>query len=128
MGMSVLLYIIIVCCLLTGFIGLFVRNRFAMGRDSRKEFKAVAERIAFALLKAKENPSPHAKWPDEEDLFLLRNMVSAWRRHSFDDARNRFKQIQYQNTQKDAMGNSFYENEAPIVEAIERLMTFVRRK
>lgn len=126
--MSVPLYITIASSLLTGLIGLFVGNRLAIGRDRRKEFNAVAERIGFTLLKLKEQPSPCANWPDEADMFLLRTMLPAWHRCRFDDALNEFKRVHHQNSQQDAIGSSIYENIAPIVNALEQLMTFVKRK
>jgi len=127
--MPVPIHITVASSLATGLIGLFVGNWLAIGRDKRKEFNAIAERITIVLLNAREQLYPDAKWPDKIDIHFFREALPFWRRRRFDAALCTYKQAHGDdNTTEDEYGDISYKDTKLVAHCIDRLLKFTRKK
>jgi len=127
--MPVPIHITVASSLATGLIGLFVGNWLAIGRDKRKEFNCIAERITIALLKARESPSPYDEWPDKMDIHFFREALPFWRRRRFDAALCTWKQAHADdNTTQGKHGDISYKDTNLVVHSIDRLLKLTRKK
>ena len=128
--MPVPIYVAVASSLATGLIGLLVGNRLAIGRDKRKEFNALAERITIVLLNARRSLSPDAEWPDEVNIHFFREALPFWRRRRFDAALCRYNQAHSDDntTTEDEYGDISYKDTNLVAHCIDRLLKFTRKK
>ena len=115
--------------LASGLIGLLVGNRLAIGRDKRKEFNTIAERITIVLLNAREQLYPDAEWPKKIDIHYFREALPFWKRRRFDAALSAYKQAHgNDNTIEDEYGDISYKDTRLLTHCIDRLLKFTRKK
>jgi len=127
--MPVPIHIAVASSLATGLIGLFFGNWLAIGRDKRKEFNAIAERITIVLLKAREWLSPSAEWPDKMDIHFFREALPFWKRRRFDAALYAYKQTNGEdNTTEDEYGCISYKDTSLVAHRIDKLLELTRKK
>ena len=113
--------------LVTGLIGLLVGNRLAIGRDRRKEFNSLAERIRIQLLREKEGPSPNSAIPDKVTFMLFRERLPFWKRRAFDRALQNYQNSKKeQNWERDQYGSVSYKDQTLIIHSIEALLNIIK--
>lgn len=128
--MPVPIHIAVASSLATGLIGLLVGNRLAIGRDKRKEFNAIAERITIVLFNARESPSPSDEWLNKMDIHFFREALSFWRRRNFDAALRAYKQAcgDDNNTTEDKYGDISYKDTDLVAHCVGRLPRLTRKR
>lgn len=127
--MTVSIYLTAIISLATGLIGLLVGNWQAIGRDKRKEFNAIAERITIVLLKAREQLSPYAEWPDKMDIHFFREALPSLRRRRFDAVLRTYKQVHDDvKSTEDEYGSTSYKNTNLVANCIDRLLRLTRQR
>jgi len=126
---TVSIYATAIISLVTGLIGLLVGNWQAIGRDKRKEFNAIAERITIVLLKARERLSPRSEWPNKKDIHFFREALPFWRRRRFDAALRAYIQAHGDvKSAEDEYGDTSYANTSLIAQCIDRLMKLSKKR
>ena len=127
--MPIPIHIAVASSLATGLIGLLVGNRLAIGRDKRKEFNAIAERITIVLVKARESLSPSDEWPNKMDIHFFREALPFWRRRCFDAALCAYRQTGGDdNTTEDEYGDISYKDTTIVAHRIDRLLKLTKKR
>jgi hypothetical protein len=109
--------------------GGFIGHWLSIGRDKRKEFNAVAERVYLALEMERSAKSPAVKGPSREDFLRLRRCLPLWSRRSFERTLSKYEES------KDAKAqfvtnpdDPIYHNPDILVAAIDDLLAYTKHK
>ena len=104
---------------ITFLVGGLLGNRYAIGRDRRKEFNEVADEIALSLIKKKEGAVQKLIWsgPTNDQLENLKRRSSFFKRKSVKRACTQYiNAITNLDNQKSGSGGQpFYKNSDKIV-------------
>lgn len=112
--------------------GLIIGNWLAIGRDKRKEFNQIADKVCLALKKQKqrvEENSAVVTRPEENDLEKLKRRISIFKKKSFEESLNRYiDATSSKNWKQDEYGQPFYKDSQKVIQSIEDLLSYTKRK
>lgn len=109
--------------LVTALIGFFVGNRLAIGRDKRRELKALIDPVMRGLIAR--------RIPNFIDIRLIRESLSVWERRRFDRAVESYKQSwdNYNRARKpDGMGGFNDGDRSAIACAADRFLRYLKSR
>jgi hypothetical protein len=110
-------------------VGGFIGHWLSIGRDKRKEFNTVAERVYLALEKERHEKSPTVKGPSREDFLCLRRCLPFWSRRSFDCSLSNYELSKGERKQfVTKPDDPIYHDPEILVAAINDLLAYTRRK
>lgn len=112
--------------------GLVFGNWLAIGRDKRKEFNDVADKVYLALKKQKERVKESdavISGPDDDDLERLKRILSIFKKKRFVKCINRYRAVtSSDNWKRDQVGQAFYKDSEIVLQAIDELIQHTSRK
>lgn len=114
--------------LLTFFIGLFVGNRFALGRDKRKEFNYAVIPIRAWLISELDEPSPYTKAPTAIELDIFVSYLDIWSRRGFRTAYENQAKERKEQEYIDTYGQVVYRNNKFIINYVRKCLTYTKQK
>jgi hypothetical protein len=114
--------------LLTFFVGLFVGNRLAIGRDKRKEFNEAAQPIRAWLLKEVGQPSPYSPRPNSIQIDAFASYLQFWKRYRFLESYKRQDCARQDAMEQDSIGSVFYRDDKYIKECLNALLRYTKRR
>ena len=118
----------ILLSLFTFFAGLLIGHRLTLGREKRKEFNEVAQRVRSVLLSECERPSPYSKFISRDDMDLFIQVLPPLKRRGFNRALERYYQAIREAQSRGVTGEVLYTNTDAIKEAAQDLVTYTKRK
>jgi len=110
------------------FVGLFVGNRLAIGRDKRKEFNEAAQPIRAWLLMEVEWPSPYSPRPNVVQIDAFLSYLSFWKRRGFREAYKRQDCARQDAIERDSVGGVSYKDDNHIKEWLNALLRYTERR
>lgn len=109
--------------------GLFIGNRLAIGRDRRREYNAVAERLRKELTQFLERPDPYRSFPSRTELSEFALFLSVLQRRRFQVAVDEcFHAMSGTNQVRDSVGQVHFDQEQVVEASVRKLLKYVRRK
>lgn len=120
----------ILLSLFTFFAGLLIGHRLSLGRDKRKEFNEVVQRVRPVILAISKNPSPYNNSINDEDMRFLITGITPWKRRKFRKAWEHYNRARGSVTMlRDGAGGVFYSDEdmLTIKVAATNVLPFVER-
>lgn len=122
MEQSVIVGIITFC------LGVIFGHRLTLWRDRRKEFNDIAMPIRAALLKERERPSPMVSGLSAVDADALAGVLPFWSRRRFRKHWEGYRDAKHNSVERDSVGGCYFANTEQIVEHIDRVLSFTRRR
>ncbi len=117
--------------LLTFFLGLFLGNKLAIGRDRRKEFNEIADEVYTALMRKRawaENNNV-GDGPTMSQLNHLVRRSPVWRRPSIIKSIGIYKEATNSKSySQDQYGEPFYKDSGSVINSIDQLIKHVHYK
>jgi len=113
--------------LLTFAAGLLLGHWLSLGRDKRKEFNEVAQRVRAVFLGERESPSPYRKPVSSEDIDLFTQVLPTWKRQGFRRALGRYNQAKKSAETQNECGEVLYSSTDAIKEAAEHVLSYTKR-
>jgi cbb3-type cytochrome oxidase subunit 3 len=115
--------------LLTFLLGLILGNWLAIGRDKRKEFNDAAAPVRAWLLKVKDDPSPSASWPTDQQRDLFVSCLPWWRRRSFRQHWEAYREAHHAALNQDpSTGDTSYNRNSIVKRELAALFRFTNRQ
>lgn len=112
--------------------GLVLGNWLAIGRDKRKEFNQIADKVYLALKKQKEGIKENSavvSGPKSGDLEKLRRRVSFLKKNSLTESIQKYREVTASdNWEQDGYGQAFYKDSKIVIRSIEDLLHYTKRK
>jgi hypothetical protein len=109
-------------------VGALIGHYFALGRDKRKEFNEIADRVRLQLRREQSDIRAAARWAKSDDLNLLGDMAHPLRRRSFRKAVAEYQETYQQHTEADSYGQRHYTRTDHVEKAIKRLLSKLNRR
>lgn len=109
-------------------VGLALGHWLSLGRDRRKEWNEVADRIRLSLTAQIGKVTPYSKWPSSDDIALLIAMSSSKKGRRLRRLADEHEDSRRQHTEQDSYGQSSYTRIDHIDAAIKNLLAEVGRR
>lgn len=111
--------------------GLIIGNRLAIGRDRRKEYNIIAEKIRLGLIKEKEyiiEGNMAIEGTEDTDFKKLMFQLSWYKLRRFNNLLSEYKEIKKKEHYNNKYGGSFYHDSIPVLSSINKLLKFTKLK
>lgn len=114
-----------------GLVGAWLNHYFSGSRDIRKEFNDAARVINEKLIAERSNPSPFEEGPTETEFEIFAQHLSSKDRRNFVKVIERYKKEKNEQnvySPEGGIGVLYYENPSRIVNEINKIFKFTKRK
>lgn len=105
-------------------ISIYATHRFSSYRDKTKRFNEASDIFNAALMKERLNPSPVCKI----DFDPFRRELNRRKLASFDVCVTGYNRAREQNMSRDDYGGCFFQDVAPVICEIDKLLKFTGRR
>lgn len=119
--------------LITFALGLFFGNKYAIGRDRRKEFNAATDGVRYKLREQLKSIA-QGRFPADKicitaaEKSSIVDVLTKKRSISFDAAWERYSMAQESCGERDEWGKFTFHDSAPLKKEITHLLSFINRK
>lgn len=114
------------------FTGLFLGNGLAIGRDKRKEFNEIADKVHLDLKREADkllNSNVITTGLTDVEIEKLRRRISFFKRKGFDLAIAKYKEVKSSSDKKKSpSGQVLYVETEDVIEAIRALQKYTSRR
>ena len=109
-------------------IGLLLGHWLHLGRDKRQEFNKAATPISITLLNEAKDPSPMTAGLTDIEAKMFIELLYFWQRKRFYKTWNDYSQLKKNSIIRDSFGGASYENKSTIIEHIQNLLQYTKRR
>jgi hypothetical protein len=113
---------------LTFFLGLFLGNRLALGRERRVEFNASAAPVRAWLLREIKQPANPSRWPDAIELDTFASCLSSRQRQVFQQTCAGLAEAQRSAMVQGPSGDISYPDTSSIQQFLNKLLPYTARR
>jgi len=111
--------------------GILIGNWLAIGRDKRKEFNQIADKVHLALKRESENlrsNGPKYNGPTNDQLELLKRRTVFYKKKGLNNAIKNYKETKSENWETNGFGDVTIKNPILIKKSILALKNYVKPK